>query len=78
MKLFDDDLRELALDAAERAGGPTTIPVNAELLAAAKAKSVDAFTRTTGLVKSEESRALLLTEFMSFPKGGQVRLLQVD
>jgi len=49
--------------------------LNSELIDAARKHSVEEYTRTTKLIKNEEIRALLLTEYMQFPKYGQVRLI---
>jgi len=74
-ELFDREASEKALSAAEEAGGPADLPLNSELIDAARKHSVEEYTRTTKLIKNEEIRALLLTEYMQFPKYGQVRLI---
>ena len=75
LELFDSEVRDKALSAARTAGGPAGLPVNAELIDAAQARTVEEYTRATPHVKSEESRALLVTEFMQFPRYGEVRLV---
>jgi Predicted nucleotide-binding protein containing TIR-like domain len=75
LELFDSEVRDAALSAAKASGGPAKLPLNSELIEAARTGAVEEYTRVTSHVKSEESRALLLTEFMQFPRHGEVRLV---
>jgi len=82
LELFEREIRDAALSAAgdavsaaKEAGDPAGVPVNSDLIEAARKGTVEEYTRSTPYVKSEESRGLLLTEFRQFPRHGKVRLI---
>jgi hypothetical protein len=76
LELFDEELRFAALAAARSQSPSGVLPVNVALLDAVERLEVEQFTRTTEFIKSEESRAILLTEFMPLPSSEQVRLFR--
>lgn len=77
LELFDPTVRDEAVNVG-MAANDSMLPVNRELLEAARVGNVEGYTRATPHVKSEESRSLLLTEYMQFPRNGFVRLVEFD
>jgi len=75
LELFDDAQRSTALAAARSQSSSVMLPVNDALLKAVERREVEQFCRATELIESEESRAILLTEFMVFPSL-QIRLFK--
>ncbi|TDU05838.1 putative nucleotide-binding protein with TIR-like domain [Streptomyces sp. 846.5] len=75
LEMFDANLREEALNAAQSAGGRAALPLNADLLKAARSLGVEEYSRSTELIKSEDSRQQLLIEISTLPKMDEVRLL---